>query len=342
MNKSTRRLPVGKLDEKYLCDLLKLLHTTDPRIIIGPRFGEDAAVLEISRNQCLVMASDPVTFAAARIGWYLVNVNANDVAALGADPRWITVVVLLPENADLSLAKEIVEQAADAAARLGMTIVGGHTEVTPGLHRPLACGTAVGLAAPEELKPSSGGRPGDLLVLCGYACIEGTALMALEHEARAKEVLGEERWRRAVNMLHDPGISIVRYAALVRSGKGVHAMHDPTEGGIVQGAYEMAAASACGLELYADKIPLYPETRQLCEVLNIDPLRSLASGALLVAVSPQSADELLDRLRQHEITAAIIGRLIPERDYALFRRGLRYPLQPEARDQLASDPGKAG
>ncbi|HIE10380.1 MAG TPA: hypothetical protein EYP62_02075, partial [Kiritimatiellae bacterium] len=133
MKKPRHRLPVGKLDERYLRGLLKLVRQSDPHLIIGPRFGEDAAVLEISGDRCLVVASDPVTFAAARIGWYVVNVNANDVAAVGADPRWIAVVVLLPEHAQLPLAREIVGQAAEAASHLGMTIVGGHTEVTPGL-----------------------------------------------------------------------------------------------------------------------------------------------------------------------------------------------------------------
>jgi len=314
--------------------LLPMAPTHDPRLLIGPRFGEDAAVLDLGDGRCLVAATDPVTFAAQEIGWYAVHINANDVAALGADPAWLLVVLLLPETATGATAADIMQQVAQAASELGLSVIGGHTEVTPKLDRPIVVATALGTAPRDQLRPSSAARSGDRLVICGPACVEGTALLALEHPERARKILGRHRWKRAVDFLRNPGISVVAYARAVRSLPGVRALHDPTEGGVLNGAYEMAVASGCGVTVDADRVPLLPETRILCEGLDVDPLRALASGSLLVAVAPEHAAELLTRLERERIPAAEIGRLTSERQYVVLHRGLKYPLRPDSRDEV--------
>lgn len=327
-------LPPGKLSEHDLRRILAHIGRADPAVFIGPAFGEDAAVVRLNHEQCLVIASDPITFAAEKIGWYAVHINANDIAAIGADPRWIVVVLLLPEGAQKGLPAEIMEQASAAAEKLGLTIVGGHTEVTPGLNRPIVVGTAAGIAHISDLRPSSSARPGDTLVLCGYACIEGTALLALEHETQARRILSDRGWKKAAGLLYEPGISIVRAARLARSHPGVHAMHDPTEGGVVNGAYEMAAASGLGVRLEADNIPLLPETRKLCEALHVDPLRALASGSLLIAVATEEATALLDFLQAEGLIARAVGQFTEQKDYVLVQRGLVYPLQANTHDEI--------
>jgi hydrogenase expression/formation protein HypE len=308
--------PLGKLPEDVLARLLARVAPTDPRVIVGPGIGLDAAVIDMG-DRLLVAKSDPVTFATDSIGWYVVQVNANDIATTGAAPRWFLATVLLPASrANEVLAQEILSQIHLACTDIGASLVGGHTEITYGLGRPIVVGTMLGEVTRERLVTPSGARPGDALLLTKGIAVEGTALIARERDLRgfwrtegSPNLEGlDQLLERCRNFLVEPGISVVRDAAIAVSAGHVHAMHDPTEGGLATGLHEMAQAAGIGMMIEADAVPIYPETLELCRATGIDAWGLIASGALLLAVDASDVGSIVHALEAGDIRAAVIGR----------------------------------
>ena len=302
-------LSPGKLPHGLLDQLLRRFPPSDPRLIVGPQMGEDAAVIDFGGTY-LVAKTDPITFAADEIGWYAVNVNANDIAVMGATPRWFLATILLPEKtATAALAEAIYTQIADACDGLGVALAGGHTEITVGLERPIVAGFMLGEVAPERLVRSSGVQPGDALILAGSVPVEGTALIAREKEGELlARGVDPALVRRAQGFLHDPGISVVRAARLAVETVPVHAMHDPTEGGLATGIWEVAQASGVGMVIDLDAVPVRAESKAVCDAFGLDPLGTIASGALLLAVAPDDAASLLAAFHEAGLAAAVIGK----------------------------------
>ncbi|MFP8951900.1 AIR synthase family protein [Natrialbaceae archaeon A-arb3/5] len=268
----------------------------DDAVVQGPASGEDAAVIDWPGGD-LVVSSDPISLAASRVGTLGVAVACNDVAASGADPRWLTVVILLPDEetpletitADLNVAAEDV----------GASIVGGHSEYVDQLDRPLISLTAMG--ATDSPIPTGGAEPGDRVVLTTAAGIEGTAILASDF---GNELTVDSAVRTRAERFFDE-ISVVPDARVVR--EYATAMHDPTEGGVVAGLVELARASGVRIEVDRDDVPVREETRLLCDAAGIDPLRIFGSGALLATVSDDDCAACLDALDENGIDAAVIG-----------------------------------
>jgi hydrogenase expression/formation protein HypE len=338
--KRTTHYPVGKLPQADLVALLsRTLGEPDPRVVFGPGLGRDAAVIDFG-DRYLIAKTDPITFATDEIGWYVVNVNANDVACLGAQPRWMIATLLLPEaTTDRALVDRIFEQLHSASHAIGVTVVGGHTEITYGLERPIVVGAMFGEITPERLVRSDGARPGDALVLTKGICVEGTAILAREAAAQLHGKIDAALLERAAQFLHQPGISVVRDAAIVTASGAasgvVHAMHDPTEGGVATGIHEMTQAAGVGAIIESEALPIYSETRALCEALHLDPLGLIASGALLAAVAADSAPDIVRALEREGIPATVIGTL--RETPGVFLRSAREerPLPTFARDEIA-------
>lgn len=303
-----RPLAPGKLPHVDLARLLAAYTDHDPRLVVPPGLGEDAAVIDLG-DRYLVAKTDPITFATEAIGWYAVHVNANDVAAMGAEPRFFLATVLLPAGrADIETAEGILRSIHEAAASLGVLVCGGHTEVTHGLDRPIVVGQMLGEVSPERLVRSSGLRPGDALLLTKGLGIEGTAVIARE---RREELLGRgytaDFLDRGARFLISPGISVVRDARLATASGRVTAMHDPTEGGVATALFELATASGVGLEVEAEAMPLAEETGRLCTEFALDPLGLISSGALLIGCVAADAPGILAALVTAGIPAARIG-----------------------------------
>jgi hydrogenase maturation factor len=328
--------PVGKLPAEFLGALLSRLPKADPRVVVGPRVGEDAAVIDFGSTY-LVAKTDPITFATDLIGWYAVNINANDIACMGARPRWFLATALLPEGIEPPAVEAIFNQLTEACAKIGVTLVGGHTEVTYGLDRPVIVGCMLGEVSPEGLVTSAGARPGDVIVVTKGIAIEGTAVLAREAaDLLRQRGVPETVIDRARNFLFDPGISVVRDAAVAREAVPVTAFHDPTEGGLAAGLLEVGLASGVGFEVEAGKVPVLPECRLICDALGLDPLGLLASGSLLVTVPAQAAPDLLSALERAGIPAAVIGRVLPaEAGYRLLTPNGPKPWPRFERDEVA-------
>lgn len=293
----------------------------------------DAAVIDLG-SQYLVLKSDPVTFAAADVGWYAVHVNANDVAVMGAAPAWFQATIIVPPGTAAGAVAEIARDVHRAARALGVAVTGGHTEVSPVVTQPIVAGDMQGLVEPDRLVTSAGAAPGDAIVFGGAAAIEGTAILARSHAAVARRLLGTAGQRAAARFHLRPGISIVR-AALLAARYGARAMHDPTEGGVAMGIYELAAASRVGIEIDLDMIPVWPATSVLCRHFGLQPLGLIASGALLAAASPARLPAMLRAFARARIPACVIGSVRRGRGVRAVCGGRRVPFHWSERDELA-------
>jgi len=317
-----KTLPLGKLNMAFLADLLGRYAHRDPRVVVGPQVGEDTAVVDFG-DRYLVAKTDPITFATDQIGWYAVQVNANDLATSGAVPRWLLATLLLPEGKTTErLVESILAQIHDACDDLGIALVGGHTEVTSGLDRPIVVGHLLGEVDKDKLVKTSGAKVGDNLILTKGIAIEGTAIIAREMAADLGQRGYDAHWiARAQRFLFEPGISVWREARLAIETVPVHSMHDPTEGGLATGVHEMARAAGAGAWLEKSRVPVLPECAELCRTYGLDPLGLIASGALLLAVAAEDSPRLLAAYRQAGIPAAVIGRLTPREEGLWLRNG---------------------
>ncbi len=330
-------LPVGKLPAADLEGLLAAVASRDDRLLVGPRPGEDAAVIALDADRALVVATDPVTFATDRLGEYVVFVNANDVAVLGARPRWFSVVLLLPEAAATpELALAIMRDVRRACDAVGAVLAGGHTEITAGLGRPVAVGQMLGETETHRLVRKTRLAPGDLVLLTHGAAIEGTAILARECRDRLAASLTDAEIAAAARLLDAPGIAVVKAALTAADAGGVHAMHDPTEGGVAAGLVELAQAGGCGLRVFGPRVPVLPETRAVCRVLGLDPWRLIASGALLVAAPPEDIETIRVALAGAGIPATVVAEVRPPGEGVRVEWEDRTePLEAPVRDEIA-------
>ena len=331
-------LPAGKLPPELLRQFLHGVPTPPPDVILGAAVGEDAAVLDLGGDELLVAASDPITFGSAQLARDLLAVNENDLVTTGARPRWLVTTLLLPEGIDAGGAARLLDDLAQAARAHDVALVGGHTEITVGLDRPMAIGCLLGTAPRGGVVRTSGARVGDAVILTGGVAVEGTAILAEEHapELRVRGV-APEAIAAASRLRHEPGI-VVRRAAeiLLQDRTAVHAMHDPTEGGVITALHELAEAAQVGLAIDRDAIPVYPECRIVCDALGLDPLGLIASGALLAAVDSAAANQALSRLRRGGIDAAHVGWVVDRDAGTTFAADdAAAPLPTFARDELA-------
>ena len=330
-------MEIGKLPPDLLDRLLAGAPIHDERVLIGPAVGEDAAVIKMDGDRVLVVKTDPITFATDDIGWYSVHVNANDIAATGAVPRWFLATLLVPESMEQADVEEIFNQIGSACRSLDIALIGGHTEITYDLDRPLIVGAMLGEARRDEITPTSGARVGDRIILTKGIAIEGTAVLAREASATLEaRGMSRESLRRARDYLYDPGISVLDEAFRARACAKVHSMHDPTEGGLITGLQEIGRAAGVGMRVDLEQIPVLPETREICECLGLDPLGLLASGALVLTLSPTQAPDVLDALKESGIAAHDIGEIRPSEDgLVVVSRAGEEEMPTFSRDELA-------
>jgi hydrogenase expression/formation protein HypE len=333
-------MKVGKLPPDVLSRLLPTARGNG-RIRLGPGIGRDAAAIDMGEGRILVAASDPVTFATDRIGAYAVHVNANDVACLGAPPAFFLATVLLPEGAEEPLAASIFDDIRGACDALEVACIGGHTEVTLGLDRPIVAGTMLGETTIDRLVRPDAAGPGDHILLTKGIAIEGTALLARDATGplRARGVT-DDLIARAAALLDSPGVSVVREALIasdltVDGERAVRAMHDATEGGLSTALLELGHAADLATRVREQDLLVLPETAQVCDALGIDPLGLLASGALLIAVTPGGCAAVCEALVRADITVACIGELAEGDGGDIIGARGSQPLPRFERDELA-------
>jgi len=306
---SPRSFKTGKVSSDVLRRLVyNRLGVPTDRVLSGPGVGEDAAVIDMG-DRVLVAKGDPITGAEGNIGWLSVHINANDIASTGARPLWFVCIALLPEDADESMLKGIMDDIHEACLEVGASLVGGHTETTPGLDRPILAGFMMGEAQRDRYVTTGGARPGDLIILTKGAGIEGTAVIASDLREHLKGKVDDRVVERGAAMVR--WISVIPEAMKAVEAGSPNSLHDPTEGGLINGLWEMAEAAGVGLKVDRASIPIPDETRQICGALGVDPLKLLGSGALLITAQPGEAEKIMEALTKEGIKASVIGEVTP-------------------------------
>jgi len=305
-------MKAGKLDIHTLKDLLERHTILDPRVVVGPKIGEDAAVIDLGErsDHYWVVTSDPITFTTEEMGYYGVVVNLNDLATMGAIPKWFLATLLFPEDSDSGLIEKVFKQIHDACHRFKISFIGGHTEVTPGIEKTILSGHMIGEVKKDKLLTTSGARAGDLLLLVKGVCIEGTSIIAREKESELlRNSISPSLIQKAKRFIYEPGIDVLRASRIACDSVSVHSMHDPTEGGLINGIVEMALASEKEIEVDLKKVFVYDESRILCQEYGLDPLGVIASGALLLTISPSDLSTLRKALEEASIPIQVIGQV---------------------------------
>jgi hydrogenase expression/formation protein HypE len=302
-------LPAGKLPNPFLETLLACYSIDDPSVIVGPSVGEDTAAVDIDGEAVLVLKTDPITFATESIGRYAVSVNANDLATAGTAARWMLTTLLLPVGFSRSQVRRIFSDLHDACTAGGITLCGGHTEITDAVRRPVVAGMMAGTVARRDLIRKQQMAPGDRVLVTKGVAVEGTAIIAAEF----RDLLLEKGMTDA--QIEDckafqSMISILPEARIAWAIDGVSALHDVTEGGIATALAELSQAGGRGLCIRRDSLPVYPLTRRMGEILGIDPLGLIGSGSLLICCRPDHAPRLISELEKNDIAVADIGEVV--------------------------------
>lgn len=320
---------------RLLARLLKRYTITDRSVIVGPAVGLDSAVVDFAGG-LLLLKTDPITFVSEDIGTYAIHINANDIAVMGGTPRWFLATILLPEgNATEEAVEGIFSQLSRSCRGLGVSFCGGHTEVTYGIERPVVVGCMLGVVRGKSLVSSAGARKGDDIILTKGIALEAASIIAREKRGELKGVFPEGFMERCRRFVRRPGISVVRDARVaLRSGR-VHSMHDPTEGGLSMGLYELALASGVGMVVEKDNILFIPESLKLLRHFGLDPMGAIASGALVLTVHPHDTVKIVGALRKAGIKGARIG-IVTDKKYGIkvIEGGKKRPLKVYQRDEI--------
>jgi len=277
-------------------------------VISGPGVGLDVGIARVGGGKVIVSHSDPVHGAVKHVAWLAVHVASNDVATAGVLPAWILPTILMPPSWDEHMLDELTSQVDSAARELGAAVIGGHTGVVDGISRPLVVVTAIGLGDEGRVVTAAGARPGDLIYMTKWAALEGTAILSEDFEdvllSRGVAAASLDSAKGLMGM-----VSVVPEASSLASAGAVHAMHDPTRGGIAEGLAEMAVASSMRLEVWEEKIPILDSTREFASALGFDPLWMISSGVLLFASPPDAGDAVEGALRgvPHAEIGTVIG-----------------------------------
>lgn len=328
-------IPLGKLPPDLLAQLLAAAPVSDPRVLLKPGIGLDCAVVDAG-DRYLVFKSDPITFATDEIGWYLVQVNSNDIATTGAMPRWLMVTMLLPEGKTTAVSvTTLTDQLYAACREKNISLIGGHTEITYGLDRPILMGTLIGEVAKEKLITPAGASPGDKILLTKGIPIEATAILAREFPERLADTFTPAELAEAQAFLHQPGIGVLRDAQLATAAGRVTAMHDPTEGGLAGALWELAEANGHTLRVDPAAIPILPLAGRVCAAFGLDPLATIASGALLLTAVSADVPAICQALAEAGIDCVMIGEVEEGREETAVVQPDGSLLPRPARDEIA-------
>lgn len=325
-------LKTGKLDsallQRIVIDNIKYKRS---EVLTRAGVGEDCAVIDFGSYEC-VMSTDPITAAVNEIGRLAVHISCNDIASNGVEPLGIMLAVLLPEGTTAEDVELIMKQASEAAAQCGVEIIGGHTEITTAVNKPVIVSTAIGRARKWQSASAENIRVGDFILMTKSAGLEGTGIIASDFHEELRKFLSEEEIRQAAALLED--VSVVKEGVI--AGKiGTNGMHDVTEGGILGAVWEMCQLAGVGAEVWGDQVPVEDVTRKICQYYGIDYLRLISSGSMIIMASPEKKAEIIKRLQATGVSVHTIGKILPaDQGLTVMEDGIREPIDPPQSDEL--------
>lgn len=329
-------LPVGKLDSKLLEKIVfGKIRFKRPEVLVRPGIGEDCAVVDFGQYEC-VMSTDPITASIADIGRLAIHISCNDVASNGVEPVGIMLAVMLPVGTTEEQIAIMMDQAAAASEQVGVEIVGGHTEITPAVSSPVIVSTAFGRGVAKKTENDDSCaetmKPGDRILMTKWAGLEGTGIIAYDYQKQLEEVLTEQEISLGKRMLDS--VSVVKEGVL--AGRiGTHGMHDITEGGLLGAVWEMCHVCKVGARIHMDKVAVSEVTRKICHHYDIDPLRLISSGCMLIVADEKKTEEIITALSEQDIAVADIGEITGEAEgIHLENQGALEEILPPATDEL--------
>ncbi len=323
-------MKIGKIPTKLLDEVIISPSKSGVKrseILLSPNIGEDCAAIDFGGEICAV-STDPITGTSDNIGKLAVNVNINDISSCGAEPIGIMVTLLLPPECDEAELKKIVKDIYESASQEGIAVLGGHTEITDAVLRPVISCTAIGKTKNRRIISSGGAKVGDLVIMTKYAGMEGTVILAGLDKLKGK--IDSDLINRAKSLKNQ--LSVVKEGQIAAE-LGVMCMHDVTEGGIFGACYEIAYCSKTGIEIEADKIPVLDETKAICKFLNINPYRLISSGCMLISCPNSNSEKIINELEKNGIKASVIGRITDGGKY-IIENNKRIPLNEPESDEL--------
>lgn len=319
----TGKVPISVLEKS----VFPYLGSPRPEVLVHSMIGEDCSVLDFGDYVC-VLSTDPITGADKESGSLAIHVSCNDVAANGAEPIGVLITILFPEGTTEEYIKHVMQQMHKTAKKLNIEILGGHTEITSVVDRVVISSTAVGKASKATYTTSSNAQIGDQIIVTKSVGLEGTAILASDFEEILAKKLKPQEIQTARSFIEH--ISVIS-EGLIAAKNGANAMHDITEGGLLGAVYELAKASKKGAEIWEEKIPVHPLTRKICSIFNIDPLRLISSGSMLITAPPEA--DIASKLKEKNIPATVIGK-ITEKELKLVRKNETIEIIPPERDEL--------
>lgn len=318
----------GKLDFDDLRNII-LNNKTIKRNEVKVRndVGEDCSIIDFGDCEG-IFSTDPITGAKANVGKLAVHVNCNDIASSGGEPIGILVTILAPISSSIEEINTVMHEIDEEAAKIGVEIIGGHTEVTSAVNKMVISVTVIGKNKKGRSIKTAGAEVGDDIVVTKAIGLEGTYILINDYQSRIEKVLSKEE----INF----GKSLIDKISVLEEGKiggefGVNSMHDITEGGLLGGLFEVAMASGKGFKIFKDKIPMFDITKKVCEEFEIDPLRLISSGSMLITT--KNGEELIKKLKDKGIDSSIIGT-IHEKDGILVEDNKEIKVTPPKRDEL--------
>jgi HAD superfamily hydrolase (TIGR01509 family) len=302
-------LPAGKLPNDLLEEFLDQFDFDDPSVLIKPGVGQDTAAVVMDREEILVLKSDPITFATDAVGQYAILINANDIATSGAIPKWFLTTLLFPVGITALAIQHVMQELYAVCSKWGITLCGGHTEITDAVSRPVVTGMMAGTVAKHDLIDKHNITAGDKVLFTKAVAVEGTAIIAREFGSNLKELgMASEEIEDCCQFLSS--ISILEEAHIAGRVHGVSAMHDVTEGGLATALEELSIAGGQKIRVDMDKIPVFPQTQKICRLLGIDPLGLIGSGSLLICCRANTCDDLILKIRKSGIDIKCIGKVL--------------------------------
>lgn len=323
-------LKVGKLDSELLQKIIfSNIKIHREEVMVRPGIGEDCAVVDFG-EYALIMSTDPITGSSSEVGKLAVHINCNDIATNGIEPLGLMMTILAPEGTTENEIEEIMKQASYEAGKLNVEIIGGHTEITKAVNRIVISATAIGRQLKSKVVKSSGARVGDKIIMTKTAGLEGTGIIALDMEEKLNSTFSREIIEAAKKMVDD--ISVVKEGVI--AGKvGASSMHDVTEGGILGAVWETCRAAKLGCNIYKERIAVAKETDEICNFFQINPLRLISSGTMLITIGPEKENRLIEELSKNGVRASVIGE-VTENGCFLIENNRRTVIDPPESDEL--------
>lgn len=325
-------MEIGKLPNEVLQKIVldSITHKRD-EVLIHAGIGEDCAVIDFGEKGCIV-SSDPITGATKNIGKLAVNISCNDIAASGGDPVGVVITMLIPPHIELEQIEEVMKDAGAEAKRLNVEIIGGHTEITDVVNKMVLVTTVIGSQEKDKIM-GLGEKvvPGDKVLITKAVGIEGTSIMAHDLEDKLKGNIDEELIEEAKDMTKE--ISVVKDGR-ISADNGAKYMHDITEGGLLGAAWEAAEANNCGMVIYEEKIPVRKSTKEISEFMNVDYMKLISSGSMMVISSEEDSEKIIEELGKAGIDAHVIGDITESGKAVLLSDGAEKEIESPDSDEI--------